>query len=59
VTDSGNFVVDADFGVLESSAVGELNVKLTAIVGVVETGLFVGMAQKAYFGNAEGKVTSR
>jgi ribose 5-phosphate isomerase A len=59
VTDNGNFVIDVDFGVLDPSAVGQLNRNLREIVGIVETGLFVGMAQKAYFGNTEGQVTTR
>jgi len=58
VTDNGNFVVDADFGVLQCAEVANLNSKLIAIPGVVETGLFVNMAHKAFFGNADGSVTS-
>ena len=30
-----------------------------AVVGVVETGLFVNMAERAYFGQPDGTVTSR
>lgn len=59
MTDNGNFVVDVDFGELEPSQVGELNQKLQNIVGIVETGLFVAMADKAYFGREDGTVTSR
>ena len=29
------------------------------LIGVVDTGLFVGMAEKAYFGMENGNVTSR
>jgi len=59
VTDNGNFVIDADFGVIEPGAVSDLNLKLKMIPGVVETGLFVGMACKAFFGQADGSVTTR
>lgn len=59
VTDNGNFVIDVDFGVVESSAVAALDASLQSIVGVVETGLFVGLAQKAYFGTTDGQVSSR
>jgi ribose 5-phosphate isomerase A len=59
VTDNGNFVIDVDFGVLAPSSVHELNQKLLNIVGIVETGLFVRMAEKAYFGKEDGSVSSR
>jgi len=59
VTDNGNFVVDADFGELEPARVAALDLQLQAIVGVVETGLFVAMADKAYFGHTDGKVSTR
>jgi len=54
VTDNGNFLIDADFGEIRNPA--ELNVQLSMIPGVVETGLFVGMASVAYFGKADGSV---
>lgn len=57
VTDSGNFVVDVVFGELGDQQVAELNTELLAVPGVVETGLFVAMASKAYIGNADGSVT--
>ena len=59
VTDNGNFVIDVDFGVIESSKVEKLNLDLQQIVGIVETGLFVNMAEQAYFGDQEGNVTTR
>ena len=34
----------------------EVETSLTMIPGVVENGLFVGMAQKAYFGMSDGTV---
>nr|KAJ3414737.1 hypothetical protein HK105_001684 [Polyrhizophydium stewartii] len=57
VTDNGNFVVDADFGPIDRPA--DLNEALLRIPGVVETGLFCGMAHGAYFGMADGTVKVR
>lgn len=57
VTDNGGFIIDADFGVIEDAAA--LDAKIQAIVGVIETGLFVNMAVKAFFGNEDGSVSSR
>ena len=54
VSDNGNFIIDADFGVVREPA--KLNTQLLALPGVVETGLFVGMAEKAYFGQQDGSV---
>jgi ribose 5-phosphate isomerase A len=52
ITDNGNFVIDADFGLIHKPA--ELESKLKRITGVVETGLFVGMANIAYLGKSSG-----
>ncbi|KAJ3058569.1 hypothetical protein HK102_010434, partial [Quaeritorhiza haematococci] len=57
VTDNGNFVVDADFGPIKDP--GSLEKKLISIPGIVETGLFVGMADVAYFGLKNGEVKVR
>ncbi len=54
VTDNGNFVLDADFGVVEDPQ--SLADKLAKIPGIVEHGLFVDMAEKAYFGQKDGSV---
>lgn len=48
ITDNGNFIVDADFGPL--NAPKDLNSRLRSIPGVIETGLFVGMADLVYIG---------
>lgn len=37
----------------------QVNQALIAIPGVAETGLFIGYATKAYFGNADGTVSER
>jgi ribose 5-phosphate isomerase A len=48
VTDNGNVIIDAFFGVIENAA--KLDAKLKMIPGVVETGLFIGLANAAYIG---------
>ena len=52
VTDNGNFVVDVDFGPID--ALKELDLQLKSIPGVIETGLFVGMADVVYLGKPDG-----
>jgi len=46
ITDNGNVVIDAIFGPIDNAA--ELEKKLKMIPGVVETGLFVGLADTVY-----------
>ncbi len=46
VTDNGNFIVDVDFGPIDTPK--KLESQLRVIPGVVETGLFVGMADIVY-----------
>jgi len=48
ITDNGNVIIDAVFGVISNAK--ELELKLKMIPGVVETGLFVGLANTAYIG---------
>lgn len=48
VTDNGNFIVDVDFGLI--NAPKELNKRLKLIPGIVETGLFIEMANAIYLG---------
>ena len=48
MTDNGNAVIDAVFGVIGNAA--ELEVKLKMIPGVLETGLFIGLASTVYIG---------
>jgi ribose 5-phosphate isomerase A len=52
VTDNGNYIVDVDFGVITDAQ--ELNRQLKLIPGVIETGLFIGMADLVYLGKADG-----
>jgi len=48
ITDNGNFIIDGDFGPIKTP--GELNTKLKCISGVIETGLFIKMADIIYIG---------
>lgn len=48
VTDNGNFILDANFGLIKNP--NELNLKLKSIPGVIETGLFIDMANTIYIG---------
>jgi len=52
VTDNGNFIVDIDFGSINNAE--ELNQQLKLIPGVVETGLFIKMADIVYLGKPDG-----
>jgi ribose 5-phosphate isomerase A len=56
VTDNGNFILDADFGIIQDPK--DLEHKLVHIPGVVETGLFVGMTEKVFFGEKDGSVVT-
>lgn len=42
ITDEGNIIIDADFGIIKNNI--ELEAKLTARAGIVETGLFIDLA---------------
>jgi ribose 5-phosphate isomerase A len=50
ITDNGNVIIDAGFGPIEKPAALEKRLKM--IPGVVETGLFVGLADIAYLGTS-------
>ena len=52
VTDNGNYIVDIDFGLINN--VEELNQQLKLIPGVIETGLFIGVADVVYLGKPDG-----
>ena len=52
VTDSGNYIVDVDFGPIKNAE--QLNRRLKLIPGVIETGLFIGMADLVYLGKQDG-----
>lgn len=52
VTDNGNFILDFTFDNVEDWKA--TNDKIIGIPGVVETGLFIKMAESVIFGNADG-----
>jgi len=54
VTDNGNFVLDADFGKIDDPAA--LERRLRSIPGVLETGLFIKMADVVFVGLSNGEV---
>jgi ribose 5-phosphate isomerase A len=55
ISDNGNFIIDAYFGLIKQPK--ELLEKIILITGVVEVGLFVNMAKNVYFGNEDGSVS--
>jgi ribose 5-phosphate isomerase A len=57
VTDSGNYILDCFFGVIPDSAA--LQRELDGVVGVVEHGLFLGLATQVIVGGAENVQTLR
>lgn len=59
VTDNGNFIVDWLFPTDQVFDWAAINAQIIGIPGVVETGLFIGMANQAYFGQASGNVVER
>ena len=62
ITDNGNFILDWCFEAKDDNDNcnydwRSINTSLKMIPGVIETGLFVSMAQVAYFGNEDGTVS--
>ncbi|NWX87084.1 RPIA isomerase, partial [Nothoprocta ornata] len=57
VTDNGNFILDWKFDTVHKWS--EVNTAIKMIPGVVETGLFIDMAQQVYFGMQDGSVSVR
>ncbi len=57
VTDNGNLVLDCDFGAVEDP--GALAADLSALPGVVEHGLFVGLADEIHVGSEDGVTVRR
>lgn len=53
VTDNGNYIADASFGIIESPA--RLSEELSRITGVVDHGLFVGIADTVVIGYDDGR----
>lgn len=55
LTDNGNYILDSDFGRIQNPE--ELEKNLNLIPGVVENGLFVGLADVAIVGGKQGITT--
>jgi ribose 5-phosphate isomerase A len=53
-TDNGNLILDCQFTSIPSPA--ELDNELNSIIGVVEHGLFIGMASLVLIGRVTGEV---
>jgi ribose 5-phosphate isomerase A len=54
VTDSGNYILDCKFEKIDAPS--ELERRFREITGVVETGLFCGLAKKIIVGNTDGSI---
>jgi ribose 5-phosphate isomerase A len=54
ITDNGNYIIDCHYGMIEDASA--LNIELHLLPGVVETGLFIGMATEVIIGHADGKI---
>jgi len=52
ITDGGNYILDCAFGPIENAAA--LQSELDSVVGVVEHGLFVGLASQVLVGRPDG-----
>ncbi|XP_053116462.1 ribose-5-phosphate isomerase isoform X2 [Hemicordylus capensis] len=55
VTDNGNFLLDWKFDNVHKW--NEVNMAIKMIPGVVETGLFINMAERVYFGMEDGSIS--
>lgn len=59
VTDNGNFLLDWFFEGSTTTDFDGINREIQMIPGVIDTGLFIGMAKKAYFGMPDGSVVEK
>ncbi|KAJ1804801.1 ribose-5-phosphate isomerase rki1, partial [Coemansia sp. RSA 2599] len=57
VTDNGNFILDVGVGSIYDPLAVEQLIKM--VPGVVEVGIFSGMAMEAWFGNEDGSIVCR
>ncbi|KAJ1721938.1 ribose-5-phosphate isomerase rki1 [Coemansia erecta] len=57
VTDNGNFILDVAVGSIYDPLSVEQLIKM--IPGVIEVGIFSGMAKEAWFGNEDGSIVCR
>lgn len=51
ITDNGNYILDCPFDKISNPT--KLNEEINKIIGVIETGLFIGMANKIIVGDGE------
>jgi ribose 5-phosphate isomerase A len=54
ITDHGHYIVDCKFNIIADPS--SVNTRLHLIPGVVETGLFINMCQKALIGYPDGVI---
>lgn len=54
LTDNKNLIFDCDFGLIDEA--GKLDQQLKSLIGVVETGLFIGMAKRVIMAHPDGKI---
>ena len=59
ITDNGNFLLDWYYSGSTKDDFTKINEEILMMPGVVETGLFIGMAKKAYFGMPDGSVQEK
>lgn len=59
VTDNGNFLLDWFFEGSAETDFDKINRTILMIPGVIDTGLFIRMATKAYFGMPDGSVVEK
>jgi ribose 5-phosphate isomerase A len=52
VTDIGNYILDVDFGLIPDAE--KLNQRVKLVPGVIETGLFIGLADVVYLAKPDG-----
>eukprot|EP00117_Sycon_ciliatum_P041927 scpid87817/ scgid30582/ Ribose-5-phosphate isomerase; Phosphoriboisomerase len=59
ITDNGNVILDVKFDATQERDWKQVESNINNVAGVVEVGLFVGMANVAYFGMEDGTVKTR
>lgn len=52
ITDSGNYILDCDFGTLDKPR--ELEKDINSITGVIDNGIFAGLATEVHIGTRDG-----
>ncbi|MHB1439108.1 MAG: ribose-5-phosphate isomerase RpiA [Cuniculiplasma sp.] len=57
ISDNGNILADADFGIIENPGLLEKEIKM--ITGVVEVGLFTNLASQSIIGTEEGIINKK